>query len=140
KYDHSTKTFTLIPHTDERGLVFPNPNNAAFQIQNGDEYVILDIILPSSYVEAAEAELLSRASQFLDQNKAPKVQYSLTVDEMYLSNLAGGGSIVNFYGIGDYVHILDEELAIDKSSRIIGLRRDILHPYRYQLTIDDTYQ
>lgn len=52
----------------------------------------------------------------------------------------GGGVIVNYCSIGDYIHILDDALAIDKSSRIIGLRRDILNPYRYQLTIDDTYQ
>lgn len=140
KYTHATKTFVLIPVKDERGLELPSQEHAAFQIQPGDEYVILDIMLPDSYVETAENELRVKAQEYLDQNKAPKVQYSLTVDEMYLSNLAGSGSIVNFYGIGDYVHILDPDLAIDKSSRIIGLRRDILHPYRYQLTIDDTYQ
>lgn len=140
KYDHSTKTFTITPQRDERGLDLPHPEHLAFQIQPGDEYVILDINLPDTYVETAEAELLFKAQQFLDQNKAPKVQYSLTVDEMYLSNLSDGGSIVNYYEIGDYVHILDDALAIDKSSRIISLRRDILHPYRYQLTLDDTYQ
>jgi len=139
-YVHSTKTFTLVPFKDERDLELPNPDHAAFQMQVGDEYVILDIVLPDSYVESAESELLYKAQQYLDQVKNPKVQYSLKVDEMYLMDLVGSGSIVNFYGIGDYVHILDEDLAIDKSSRIIGMRRNVLRPYQYELTIDDTYQ
>lgn len=139
-YIHSTKTFTIIPFKDERGLELPSSEHLAFQLQIGDEYVILDIVLPETYVESAEAELLFKAQQHLEINKSPKVQYSLTVDEMYLANLAGAGSTVNFYGIGDYVHILDTNLNIDKSSRIIGLRRDVLNPYKYQLTIDDTYQ
>ncbi|MCF2498410.1 phage tail protein [Dyadobacter chenhuakuii] len=139
-YVHGTKTFTLIPYEDERGLKLPNPDHVAFQIQVGDEYVILDIVLPDTYVETAELELLYKAEQYLDQVKNPKVQYALKVDELYLSELAGDGSIVNFYSIGDYLHILDNDLAIDKSSRIIGMRRDVLRPYKYELTIDDTYQ
>ena len=139
-YVHSTKTFTLIPYKDERDLELPNSEHAVFQMQVGDEYVILDIVLPDSYVESAESELLYKAQQYYDQVKNPKVQYSLKVDEMYLADLVGSGSIVNFYGIGDYVHILDEDLAIDRSSRIIGLRRNVLRPYQYELTIDDTYQ
>lgn len=139
-YVHSTKTFTLIPFKDERDLELPNPDHEAFQMQVGDEYVILDIVLPDSYVESAESELLYKAQQYYDQVKNPKVQYSLKVDEMFLADLVGSGSIVNFYGIGDYVHILDEDLAIDRSSRIIGMRRNVLRPYQYELSIDDTYQ
>ncbi|CAG5072858.1 hypothetical protein DYBT9623_04398 [Dyadobacter sp. CECT 9623] len=139
-YVHTTKTFTLIPFKDERDLELPSPEHLAFQMQVGDEYVILDIVLPEAYVESAELDLLAEAEQYLDQVKNPKVQYALKVDEMYLSELAGDGSIVNFYGIGDYLHILDPDLNIDKSSRVIGLRRDVLRPYKYELTIDDTYQ
>lgn len=139
-YNHATKTFKILQFEDERGLQFPNPDSSAFQIKVGDEYVILDINLPESYVESAELELQAKAQEFLDLNKAPKVQYSLLLDEMYLANLAGPGSIVNFFEIGDYLHILDDNLNIDKHSRIISLRRDVLHPYIYQLTIDDTYQ
>lgn len=139
-YVHSTKTFTLLPFTDERGLELPNPTEVAFQIGVGDEYVILDIVLPDSYVETAENELEAQAELFYDSVKYPKVQYGLKPDEMYLKKLAGGGSIVNYYGVGDYVQILDDDLGIDKSSRVIGIRRNVLKPYDYQLTIDDTYQ
>lgn len=138
-YVHSTKTFTLVPFEDERGLKLPSESEVAFQIQPGDEYVIIDIMLPDSYVETAELTLRSQAQLFLDQNKAPKVQYSLTFDEMYLQELAGPGAIVNYFEVGDYVRIVDSELAIDKASRVISMTRDVLHPYRYKLTIDDTY-
>ncbi len=140
KYTHATKTFVLSPMTDERGLELPSGEHLAFQIQPGDEYVLLDIVLPATYIETAEAELLFKAQQFLDQNKAPKVQYELTFDEMYFQALAGDGSVVNYFDIGDYVHVLDDDLLVDKSTRVIGLKRDVLHPYRYTLTLDDTYQ
>jgi len=140
KYTHSTKTFSLIPYTDERGQKFPDELNVAFQLQVGDEYVILDISLPASYVETAELELLNRAQLHLDQVKAPKVQYELKVDRMHLEQLAGPGAIFNFYRIGDYIKVLDGRLGVDKTSRIISLRRDVLNPYSYTLTLDDTYQ
>jgi len=139
-YDHTTKTFTLLPYKDERGLQFPNPDEVAFQMSVGDEYVILDIIMPETYTEVAENELRFKAEQYLEQSKSPKVQYALQPYEPYLAGLAGAGSIVNVFEIGDYVKVIDTDFAIDKSSRIIGLRRDILKPYKYNLTLDDTYQ
>lgn len=139
KYVHSTKTFTLTQFEDERGLKLPNETEAAFQIQVGDQYVILDIVLPDSYIESAELELAAEAQLWLDQNKAPRVQYSLEVDEMYLKALHDSGSIVNVFGIGDYIQVRDTTLGIDRASRIISLTRDILKPYKYALTLDDTY-
>ncbi|MDQ6481601.1 hypothetical protein [Dyadobacter sp. LHD-138] len=140
KYVHSTKTFTIIQYQDERGLLIPNADSIAFQMQVGDQYVILDINLPDSYVQTAEAKLRAQAQLWLDQNKAPRVQYSLEIDEMYLKTLHPEDSIVNVFSIGDYIQIKDDDLNIDKSSRVISLRRDILRPYKYSLTIDDTYQ
>jgi hypothetical protein len=139
-YNHATKTFTLIQFEDERGLKLPSAEHAAFQINVGDQYVILDIMLPDTYVEVAENELRAKAQLWLDQNKFPKVQYVLEVDRMYLEALHSSGSIVNVFSIGDYIQIKDDELGIDKSSRVISMTRDLLNPYQYSLTIDDTYQ
>ena len=56
-YDHSTKKFILKPYKDARGLVFPTSNTTAFQIREGDQYKITDIIMPDSYIEDAEEDL-----------------------------------------------------------------------------------
>ncbi|HEV7379098.1 MAG TPA: hypothetical protein VGN64_04845, partial [Dyadobacter sp.] len=140
KYNHSTKTFTLIQFEDERGLKLPSDEHTAFQINVGDQYVILDIMLPESYEEVAENEVRAKGQLHLDQNKFPKVQYVLEVDRMYLEALNSSGSIVNVFSIGDYIQIKDDELGINKASRIISMTRDLLNPYQYSLTIDDTYQ
>jgi len=139
-YDHDAKLFQLIPIKDERGQQFPDPNNDAFQIDVGDKYVLLDINMPDSYVEAAETELQNATQAYLDQNSAPRVQYSLEVDETFLSAQETPGSITNFFALGDSLQIKDDDLNIDKASRIIGFTRDIINPYKYRVDIADSYE
>ncbi|OZI09579.1 hypothetical protein BWI93_03075 [Siphonobacter sp. BAB-5385] len=138
KYAHASKTFTLLPFKDERGLEFPG-DSGAFSIAAGDKYVLLDIVMPDSYVATAEAELQAKAQEYLDDNSAPRVQYSLEVDEMYLSDFATEGALTNFYALGDQLQIKDADLFIDKASRIISFYRDLRYPYRYTVNIADTY-
>jgi len=138
-YDHASKTFTLIPFKDERGQPFPAPG--VFDLQVGDTYVLLDIVMPASYIESAEAELQATAQAWLDGNAAPRVQYSLTLDRAYLQTQAGpGGGIVNYFELGDYIQIVDADLNIDGASRVIGYTRSLFDPYDYQLTIADHYE
>lgn len=86
-YNHSTRTFTIKKFADERGQVFPDASTSAFQFDIGDEYVILDIMMPASYVTAAENELQLSAQAYLEQNSQPRVQYALTFDEIFFKRL-----------------------------------------------------
>jgi len=138
-YDHPTKTFTLIPYKDERGVAFPG-DSVAFQAAPGDKYVLLDIMMPASYIAAAEAELNTRAQALLDQAVLVPVQYDLSIDELYLKEKSDEGATTNVFELGDLVPILDEELGIDKASRVVSFRRDIINPYRYELAIADSYE
>jgi hypothetical protein len=54
-YTHSSQKFVLKPLVDENGYDFPSKTNAAFKLAVGDEYVILDINLPTAYKEQAES-------------------------------------------------------------------------------------
>ena len=54
-YNHKTHTFVINKFTDENGLVFPNETSAAFQIAQGDKYILTDINLPDEYILDAEA-------------------------------------------------------------------------------------
>ncbi|GAB3883498.1 putative Ig domain-containing protein [Spirosoma agri] len=140
KYDHTTKTFTLITTQDERSMVLPSPTSTAFQPKAGDTYILVDLIMPSSYITAAEDELRAKAQEYLNENSKPRVQYSLTLDEEYLASQQGTGSIVNFFSLGDYLSIKDTGLNIDGASRVTGFTRNVLSPNKYTVDIADTYE
>lgn len=138
-YDHATHTFTLVKQTDDRGNVFPSETSLAFQIGVGDEYKILDIAYPSSIEQAAEEELEETGNKYYDQNCQPKVQYGLSVTKAWLQSLVGSDeTVTNVFQPGDYLHIMDNDIDVDKSVRIQSLERNILDPYEYNLTISDT--
>lgn len=136
-YNHTTKTFAIKAFLDERGQIFPDPDTSAFQIAAGDKYVILDIILPQSYIDTAESDLQIAAEAYLSQNSQPRVQYSLTIDELYLIGYYPGETIVNVYNVGDYLPIKDTDIDVDKSIRVKSFGRDILRHYRYTLSLSD---
>lgn len=136
-YNHATREFTIKPFADERGQAFPDPNTAAFRIGMGDEYVILDIMMPQTYIDAAETELLAAAQIYLAQNCQPRVQYSLKIDKTYLEKLYSGQATANVYGIGDSVNVTDTDIGVDKAIRIRAFTRNVLDPYDYDLDLND---
>lgn len=129
-YNHANKTFTLKYYKDERGLQLPS-NDVAFALSPGDEYVLLDIVMPQSYVDAAEAELLSKANELLTQGKTPKAKYTCTIDPIYAKQ-----NDLNLIP-GDYIPIQDDDLGIDRDIRVISVKRDILEPYRLSIDLGD---
>lgn len=138
-YDHTFKKFTLIKTTDDRGDVFPSETSAAFQFGLGDEYKVLDIAYSPEIEAQAEADLEEVANKYYDQNCQPKVQYGLSVHKSYLEKIVGTpDSITNVFAPGDYLHVVDKDIDVDKAIRIKSFVRNILDPYEYTLTISDT--
>ena len=138
-YDHTFKKFTLIKTTDDRGDVFPSETSAAFQFGLGDEYKVLDIAYSPEIEAQAEADLEEVANKYYDQNCQPKVQYGLSVHKSYLEKIVGTpDSITNVFAPGDYLHVADKDIDVDKAIRIKSFVRNILDPYEYTLTISDT--
>ena len=138
-YDHSTKMFTIKSYKDERGTSFPSLTNTAFRISAGDKYVILNIVLPDSYVTEAESKLLVEAQKYLKDNSRINVQYSLTIDELYLVQI-NNNIEVECFAIGDSLHLKDSDFKIDDYIRIQSFTRDILKPFKYTLTLSNTVQ
>ncbi len=137
-YDHATHKFTLIKTTDDRGDVFPSETSAAFQFGLGDEYKVLDIAYSPEIEAQAEAELAEVGNKYYDQNCQPKVQYGLSVTKAYLEKIVGTpDSITNVFAPGDYLHVVDKDIDVDKAIRIKSFVRNILDPYEYTLTISD---
>lgn len=136
-YNHSIKTFTLRPFTDENGYTFPSPTEAAFKFAQGDKYVILDIYLPQSYIDSAEAELQAAGQEYLDKYSQPNVMYGLNIDPLFLKDVVGAEVEANIVWVGDYIPVKDTDLDVDKSIRVKGFTRDLLKDYAYNLTIAD---
>lgn len=138
-YNHETKTFVLNPFKDERGEAFPSAKSLAFQIQETDTYKITDIAYPQAIEEAAELLLEEKANEYYDIKRQPQVQYSLKIAKEYLSRLVEETESVvqNVFMPGDYMHIVDDDILVDKSIRIKSFVRDILEPMEYSLTIAD---
>jgi hypothetical protein len=43
----------------------------------------------------------------------------------------------NYFAVGDFIHVNDEDLGINRYSRVIVFKRNILRPYVYELNIAD---
>ena len=148
KFDSATLKITLSPFTDSTGAVYPFDKSVTpsgvYCIENGDEFILLDIKPDSSKITEAESLLLVEANKYLTTNLNPEVTYSLQLDEWYFMNKYASelvnGYISNPFVVGQYLKITDVEMGINNLQlRISSLTRDVLNPYRYTLEISDTY-
>ena len=139
-YDHTTKTFTIVRITDDRGDKFPSDNNTVWRFAKNDQYKILDVTYPDNIIEAAEAKLLEEGTKYYNENSQPKVSYGLSVTKEWVEATVApaGGGVANLFAPGDYLHVIDDDIAVDKSVRIKSFTRDILDEYDYQITLSDT--
>lgn len=130
-YVHATKTFTLIKFTNEVAYDLPNPT---LKPAVGDTYILLDIYMPQNYVDAAEARLLVKATESINQSSVPNVSYSAKVDPLFIANI--GITLV----AGDYVAIKDADLGIDRNIRLVSTVRNVFDPNKYDIELADTVE
>ena len=133
-YDHTTKTFEIIPFSNEQGQKFPDENSQAFQFSVGDEYKILDIYMPQYYVTNAENELLSKATEQFNLLKQPKVSYDLKTVPEFLKSLS------NPIQIGDMVNVKDTALGVDKVLRVQKISKNLITDEVESIEIADAYE
>ncbi|MBO9660863.1 MAG: hypothetical protein J7527_18720, partial [Chitinophagaceae bacterium] len=127
-YDHDDKKIILVPSKTERQLDLPS---ADFKPAIGDEYVITDIKMPQSYIDHAEAELLSAAKNYLDEISQPQVAYNLIFDPVFLRNK--GYQL----RIGDLIWIIDPDLQVNRKIRIVASTRNIVEENDLQVEVAD---
>lgn len=143
KYGATNKDFHIKQFRDENGLIFPNPDSAAFQFAVGDQYFISGINLPDSYISAAESKLQTEAEKYYNEYCKPHVDYTIELNSMYLKQLvnAQNDSVVNVFNTGDNIRIIDDDLAVDSLIRVTKFTRDLLtDQYAYKLTLSDSVQ
>lgn len=146
KYDHTTHTFTVERLQDENNYEFPSKDNSAFRVAVGDEYIITDIILPIEYITEAENKLQKAAQDWYELHCAPNVEYSLNMDEFFLSKLAKDLNITKgnpLFNVGDTISVTDLNLWNGtKQFRVISMQRNLLkeHSYTLQIAVTDEYR
>ncbi len=128
-YNHATKTFILLPSTDEKDVELPGD---LLKPALGDEFILEDLIMPDSYVAAAELEVQIEGQKFLDANCEPKVKYGVEADPKAFKEEVV--SIVK----GDLVRLIDEDLSLDNLIRVVSVTRDINNFYKYSFELSDT--
>lgn len=128
RYDDDTKEIFLIPFKDERGEVFPNDT---LMISVGDEYTLIDIDQPESYITAAESELAAAAAAYLAEHCVPKFPYRCTINPAYIDENPTG------FEVGDTVNVLDVDYGIDDQFRVSSLTYDV-YKQIYELILSET--
>lgn len=138
-YNHTTKEFEIIPFDNGNGQVFPDEDAEVFQFEVGDEYVLLDIVMPQTYITNAETELQTKGAEQFEILKQIKVSYDLNVAEDFLRTLP------NNIQIGDLIRVVDSALNVDKTLRVHEVTRDfiqggVVNDFAYKVVIADGYE
>lgn len=128
-FDNSTKRFVFLKNKNERAIDIPND---LLRPAIGDKYVLTDIKMPQSYIDAAELELLTRAQAELEVFCEPQMTYSLILDPVYMQEKKYN------LRLGDLVWIIDDDFQVNRKFRIVTIQRNIVNPYDYTIELADT--
>lgn len=127
-YNNGTKTFRILTNKDERAIDIPS---GFFKPSIGDEYVIVDIYMPPSYLIAAENKLKDAAKTYLDAISEPVFSFGLQFDPTYLRDKGYA------LKLGDLIWIIDNDLQVQKKMRVININRSIVNEWTVQADISD---
>jgi len=127
-YDHTTKKITFKEFTEENDYKLPND---VVKPALGDEYTLVDIKMPQTYIDTAEAELQAKAQEYLDEHDHPRVTYAFNCDEIFFKQ-----NNINI-NIGDRVSIIDQPLEINTTLRISEISFPLLYPKRLTAAISE---
>lgn len=125
-YIADTKQITIQQISDSTDSLLPT---ASYGFKVGDRFGFVDLYMPSTYVQKAEARLLAKAQDFLDKYSVDQVSYAGEVDEIWATT----NSIE--LKIGDLIHFNDPDFLISLDYRIVKLTRNLTRSYKYTIEL-----
>ena len=147
-YNTTTKTFTLVPFTDENEYRYPSADDAAFRIAPGDRYVLLGIALPETYVAQAEERLAEKALEKYTRLAQGRYAYSLEIDPFFMKEYFPNARFAPAFSAGDYLYIEDADLvdgtdattgqAGTAAVKISSVSIDLYQPYHYTVELSES--
>jgi len=125
-FDYTTKRIYIESFTDSDGYIQPNATHLPVI---GDTYTLVNIIMPQTYIDTAEATLQAATQRYLNENCAPHVLYTLEIDpkDAKLNNIS--------LKAGNRVTIIDSALSINKLIRISSIEYPLVNPYKIKVVL-----
>lgn len=117
------------------GLTFASINGGKPYLENFSytNEVLIGTLDLSNFTSASD--MLTFTKMRVADTGQPNYSYKLSV--LYLENV--NGYEVESYGLGDYVHVQDEELGITNlKTRIVRMEKDILEPWNTSVELSTT--
>lgn len=130
-YNNSIKKISFANNTDEYGNISPN---ATFSLAVGDKYTLVGIVMPQSYIQAAEAELLRLTIEHAKANSFPPMSFPLEIDEKYIREMGLAG---RFRG-GDSVIVKCVELGIWQKIRLQSVSYPLVNMSKVAGVVSDS--
>lgn len=132
KYDHSNKRFYIRSYADVDGYVMPNYNSGSpIQPEIGDSYTLVNIAMPQTYIDTAEAALQAATQTYINKNSVPQVVYDCLFDWKYAKTQELK------LDAGDKVTVTDSDLGVDAQVRIAAIEYPLVNIYKIKATIAD---
>ncbi|WP_425628884.1 phage tail protein [Cellulophaga lytica] len=129
RYNHNAKSIEFLDFVEENGYTLPNTLNKP---EIGDQYTLIDIQMPQTYIDAAEATLETKTQEYLDQNSTPRVTYALEIDEKYIRDNG-----INLQ-IGNIVTAIDTDLGVNAAIRVTEVSYPLVNQAQVSAVISDT--
>lgn len=116
----------IQPKEDEAGNLYPN---ADVQIQQGDEYTLIDLKQDPTYEQTAETELQAAGQAYLDEYSELEYPYKATVYPAFSNAIIG-----HKFDVGDRLTIVDTDFGLNGLKRISSFTYDV-YKQTYVLTL-----
>lgn len=124
-YNSTTSEFELINFVDSTGVTLPSDPLVPM---SGNEYILINISMPESYVTAAVDELRTKAQAYLQKNASDAISLNLTQSEPYFT--ANNMTLQ----LGEMVTVQDDDipaLVQGRNIRVTSFTRYINKPNKY---------
>lgn len=126
-FDYVNKKFTLDNYTDESGTY---PNNLLFPAV-GDSYILVDIQMPQSYIDAAKIRLQQATQDYLTRQSKDLELFEGQPDDAFLQ---ANDIELN---LGDYIRVVSSTFGIDNVYEIKELTQNINNVWQYVIKFGD---
>lgn len=130
-YDAGSKWIQVLKNRDEKAIDVPSE---LLRPQIGDEYVLHDIIMPQTYIDAAEEDLAAKAALMMDSISIDQEKYGFNFDPTVLRR------IKYVPRTGDLIWISDDDLGVNRRIRITSTTRNIVNEHEVAVEVADTIQ
>lgn len=130
-YNHTTKTIRINELEEENGYKLPN---ATFKAIAGDKYKLIGIIMPETYITAAENKVADAMREYAEKHSHPTVGFELALDELHVRR----ENLVGRIQVGTSLHVVSEKLKVDRNLRVTEMSYPIFNPSKITAKIGDT--